>query len=105
MRKIGIDERTIDLFLKFHYADGTKDGSGNVRLSSDSYKQLYQNDIDEINNAFNDNGEILKKAIEHFMIVGRYNDNVEVLIHGTIDDFFWITKDEMFKIMLAKKDN
>lgn len=104
LRKIGISENIIELFLKFHYADGTKDGNGTIRLSSDSYKQLYQNEIDEINQAFSEE-KIVKKAIEHFMIVGRYNDNVDILLHGTIDDFFWITKEEIIKIMLAKKDN
>lgn len=104
LRKIGINENIIKNFLKFHYADGTKDGNGLIRLSSDDYKQLHQNDIDIINQAFNDE-KVIKKAIEHFLIVGRYDDSVDILIHGTISDFFWITKEEIFKIMLSKKDN
>lgn len=105
LRKIGVDEKTINLFLKFHYADGSNNGNGNTRLSSDDYKQLYQNEIDEINSVFNGDNKILKQAIEHFIFVGRYNDSVDVLIHGSINDFFWITKEEVFKIIIAKKDN
>lgn len=101
---IGINEETIKLFIKFHYADGSLDGSGENRLSSENYKQLYQNEIDRINLEFN-REDIIKKAINHFIISGRYNDSVDVLVHGTIYDFFWINKEEIFKIMLAKKNN
>lgn len=104
LRKIGIQEEIIEKFLYFHYADGTKDGTGNTRLSTDSYKLKYQNEIDSINLAFNDL-EIIKKAIHHFLISGRYLDNVDVLVHGTVNDFFWITTDEILDLMLQKKDN
>lgn len=104
LRNIGINEETIKLFIKFHYADGSLDGSGENRLSSENYKQLYQNEIDKINLEFNKE-DIIKKAINHFIISGRYHDNVDVLVHGTIYDFFWINKEEIVKIMLAKKNN
>ena len=104
LRNIGINEETIKLFIKFHYEDGSLDGSGENRLSSENYKQLYQNKIDKINLEFNKE-DIIKKAINRFIISGRYHDNVDVLVHGTIYDFFWINKEEIFKIMLAKKDN
>lgn len=66
---IGINEETIKLFIKFHYADGSLDGSGENRLSSENYKQLYQNEIDKINLEFNKE-DIIKKAINHFIISG-----------------------------------
>lgn len=103
LRNIGIEEQTIKLFLKFHYADGTLNGNGKIRLSSENYKQLYQNEIDKINLSFNKE-DTIKKAIEHFVIRGRYNDNIDVLVHGTVNNFFWIHKEEIFKIMLEKKD-
>lgn len=36
-------------FLKYHYADGSIDGSGINRMSISEYKKSHQNEIDEIN--------------------------------------------------------
>lgn len=103
LRKNGISEDIIQKFLKYHYADSTNNGSGIKRLSVKEYKENYQEEIDIINKALN-NENIIIKAINRFLLVGKFCDSVDVIIYGTIDDFLWITKDEIYKLILAKKD-
>ena len=57
-------------FLKYHYADGTTNGSGVNRISISEYKKSHQKEIDEIN-VFLNNKDILIKAINRFVIKGR----------------------------------
>lgn len=104
LQKIKVDENTIKQFIKFHYADDTIDNSGINRISSEEYKKRYQTEIDEINLVFNEK-TILQKAIDHFLFNGRYHSNVDALVHGTVNDFLWLTKEEIYKIMFTKKDD
>lgn len=100
----GVPRDIIIKYLKYHYADGTTNGSGNKRLSVLEYKKNHQDDIDEINKYFN-NEELLKKAIDRFVTKGNNSKyNISALLHGRVFDFLWITKDDIIKIILSKKD-
>lgn len=91
-------------FLKYHYADGTTNGSGNHRLSAMQYKEEHQKEIDKINEFIN-NEEILVKAIDRFIIKGRNSDEkIDAIIYGVPDDFIWIKREDIYKILLGKKD-
>ena len=57
-------------FLKYHYAAGTTNGSGWIRISIEEYKQNHQKEIDDINKFINQE-YIIKKAIDRFIIFGR----------------------------------
>lgn len=103
LRKIGINERIIKLFIKFHYADNTMDGTGTNRLSVAEYKEKFQNELDEINNYFNTN-DIITKIVRRAILEGVYYDNVDIILYGNISDFLWITKDEILNICTYKKD-
>lgn len=103
LRETGISEGIIEKFLYYHYADGTIDGTGDIRLSVKDYKENHQDDIDIINREFN-NEDMIVKAIDRFLLVGKFGDSVDAIVHGSIDDFFWITKDEIYKFILSKKD-
>ncbi len=103
LRKNKISEDIIKEFLFYHYADGTTDGTGTKRISVSEYKENNQHKIDYINEAFNDMN-LITKAIDRFILVGKFYDSVDVIIYGTIDDFIWITKDEIYKLFLDKKD-
>ena len=91
-------------FLKYHYADGTKNGSGNKRLSIEEYKYDHQEEIDEINNFLNKE-EILKKAIDRFIVKGRNSDvKIDAILYGVPEDFIWIRTKDIYNILLSKKD-
>lgn len=100
-----IDREIVIEYLKYHYADGSTNGRGNKRLSVEEYKQNNQSSIDKIN-IFLNKEEILLKAVDRFVIKGK-NSNyyIDALICGTIDDFIWITKEDIIKVILSKKDN
>lgn len=100
-----IEEDIVIEYLKYHYADGSINGTGKNRLSCEEYKMNNQSAIDSINKAFNDE-KILRKAIEKFVIKGNNSDfYIDAMIYGTIDDFLWITKQEIIDIILSKRND
>ena len=92
-------------YLKFHYADGTTNGKGIVRISTDEYKKENQKSIDKINLELNSNEILLKKAIERFILKGTNSTySIAALIYGEVDDFLFITAEDIVKIIMSKKD-
>jgi hypothetical protein len=91
-------------FLKYHYADGSTNGSGANRISISEYKRSHQKEIDEINKFLN-NKNILIKAINRFVIKGRNSIyKIDVLLYGVPDDFIWIKRKDIYKILLNKRN-
>lgn len=91
-------------YLKYHYADGTINGTGEKRLSAEEYKKSNQEIIDRINKELN-NDQILSKAIERFIIKGNNSQYyIAAIICGEVDDFIWITREDIRNIILSKKD-
>lgn len=104
LRKEGLSEEILNEFLKYHYADGSIDGSGKERIPINEYKKLYQSNIDEINKCLSKT-KIVDSIIRRAIIEGRYCDNVDAIIYGNVNDFLWLTKEEIFNIILSQKDN
>ena len=99
-----VDREVVINYLRYHYADGSTNGKGNKRLSSEEYKVNNQDSIDMINNCFN-NKELLTKAIDRFILKGRNSDyRVDAIICGEVNDFVWITRDDILNVILSKKD-
>ena len=100
-----IEQEIIIEYLKYHYADGSINGKGKKRLSVEEYKKSNQDKIDKINIALNQE-KILSNAIYRFIIKGKNsNYNIDALICGEVDDFIWILKEDIIKIVMSKKDN
>ena len=99
-----VPKKIIKKILLYHYADGTTNNTGSLRMDISEYKIEHQDDIDEINKYFNQE-KMLKKFIKRFVTQGRNDLNeIDVLIYGVIDDFIWIKTDDIYSIILAKKD-
>lgn len=97
-----IDRKNIISYLKYHYADGTTNGKGNYRLSIEEYKNNNQQSIDELNKQLN-NKKILNKAIDRFILKGNNSKYyIDAIIYGEVNDFIWILKDNIRKIILSK---
>lgn len=92
-------------YLRYHYGDGTTNGTGEHRLSALEYKEQHQNEIDNLNKILNQKN-ILKKAVNRFVLQGR-NDRFEIdaLISGTINDFIFLLKDEIEEIVIDDKEH
>jgi len=91
-------------FLKYHYADGSTNGTGNNRISTSEYKKNHQDEIDKINKFLN-NKTILKKSIDRFIVQGRNSKfKIDAIIYGVPEDFIWIKREDIYDILIRKKD-
>lgn len=98
------DQEMIIEFLKYHYADGTIDGTGENRMTVAEYKEKYQQEIDLINKQFN-NKDFIIKVILKFILVGNIPiESIDCIVYGIIQDFIQITKNEIIDFLLSKKD-
>lgn len=105
LKSIGVSNKIITEILKYQYADGTIDGTGNVRDSVCKYKLENQESINLINKEIN-NPDILRKIINRFIIQGTqwHLHHINLLVYGTPDDFFFITPKEIYDYILYKRD-
>lgn len=98
----GISRKNVIEYLKYQYADGTTNGTGKTRISSEDYKKANQDKLDELNKELNKK-EILQKAIDKFILKGNNDKSyIDALIYGTTKDFLFITKEEIKTIILNK---
>lgn len=97
------EEAKIEL-LRYHWADGTTDGSGSIRVSSAEYKAEHKKEIDLINRELNKR-ESLIKLITRVLFKGKDKnfDEADVVYYGTINKGHWATKYEIIKYMLNNK--
>lgn len=100
--KNNVERKYIIYYLKYHYADGTTNGSGLKRISAEEYKKENQKEIDLLNKRLN-NKELIGKAIDRFILKGN-NDihSIDAIIYGSYDDFIYITRKEIINIILNK---
>lgn len=49
LKEIGIEKAIIEKYLYYHFADGTTNGTGQIRVSKEEYVKYHQEDIDIIN--------------------------------------------------------
>ncbi len=99
-----VSRDTVIEYLKFHYADGTTNGKGVKRMSIEEYKIENQNKIDQINSEIN-NKELIEKAVDRFILKGNNSAfDISALIYGEVNDFLFITKDDIMNLILSKKN-
>lgn len=106
LEKIGISYKTIDKYVGYHYGY-MKDENGNTDfsklLSSEEYKKLYQTEIDIFNNAINKT-KIIVDMVDRFIIRGKNSDyDIDALICGTVDNYVWIMKYDIYDLVLSKR--
>lgn len=89
-------KEVIEKYLKFHYADGTTNGTGTKRMSASEYKDHYQKNIDYLNKKLK-NKEFINKCIERFILKGRIKNSREIdaVISGKVNDLLFITNKEV----------
>lgn len=104
--EIGIPYKIVDKYVDYHYGyaiddKGKKDFS--KRLSSEEYKKKYQNEIDIFNKYINKT-KIIVDMIDRFIVRGRNsNYDIDALVCGTIDDYVWIMKYDLYDLILSKR--
>ena len=106
LEKIGIPYNVIDKYVSYHYGY-MRDDNGKIDfsklLSSEEYKQFYQNEIDVFNEHINKT-RIIVDMIDRFIIRGRNSDyDVDALVCGRINDYVWIMKYDLYDLILSKR--
>ncbi len=104
LTSLNISEKAKIELLKYHWADGTTDGSGKIRLSIPEYKSEHQKEIDLINNELNKR-ESLTELITRVLFKGKSEqfDEVDAIYYGTINEGHWATKDEITRYIINNK--
>ena len=106
LEKLGIPYNIINKYVSYHYGY-MKDEDGKIDfsklLSGEEYKKLYQKEIDDFNNSINKT-RIIVDMVDRFIIRGRNSDyDIDALICGTIDNYVWIMKYDIYDLILSKK--
>lgn len=103
LEEINISKHTINEILKYQHADGTLDGTGVIRISSEEYKKENKNSIDYINMELN-NKIIIPKIVDRFIIKGTQyqNHKIDLLVYGVPEDFLFITPKEIQDYIMSK---
>ena len=108
LEKLGIPYKIVDKYLDYHYGYMiNKDGSKNFdkMLNSWEYKELYQDEINIFNNYVNKT-KIIVDMVDRFLIRGRNSDyDIDALVCGTIDDYVWILKYDLYDLILSNRRN
>ena len=108
LEKKEIPYKTIDKYVSYHYGyKRDKDGriDYNTQLDCEEYKVLYQDEIDCFNDAINKT-RIIIDMIDRFIVYGNYSDYaIDVLVSGTVDDYVWIKRDDLYDLILSKRDS
>ena len=101
LTSIKIPSEIIDKLLRYHWCDGTNNGTGSKRISITEYKKKFQNDIDIINEEFNKEKNI-KEFINRFIMQGKSEeyDIVDALYYGNIKEGHWASKDEIIEYVV-----
>ena len=106
LEKLGIPYKIIDKYVSYHYGymrDENDKIDINKPLSADEYKELYQSEIDIFNKYINKT-RIIVDMIDRFIIRGRNSDyDIDVLVSGTVDNYIWILKHDLYDLILSNK--
>lgn len=106
LEKLGIPYKVIDRYVSYHYGYG-RDEEGNINfsksLSAEEYKKEYQHELDIFNQYINKT-RIIVDMIDRFIIRGRNSDyDIDALVCGTIDNYTWIMKYDLYDLILSKR--
>lgn len=101
LTSINIPSEIIDKLLKFHWGDGTNNGTGSERISSTEYKNQFPKEIDIINEEFNKEKNI-KEFINRFIMQGKSEeyDIVDALYYGNVNEGHWASRDEIIEYVV-----
>lgn len=106
LKKLDVPYTAIHKYLDYHYGykrdeDGNLDFS--ISLSADEYKMLYQDEIDFFNKEI-DKTRIIIDMIDRFIVRGKNSEyDIDALVSGTIEDYVWIKKYDLYDLILSKR--
>lgn len=95
LRKIGISKETQRTILRFHYGDGTLDGTGLVRFGHGDLMVKMKDALKAANNELNSK-EVIKECLEHFVFSGVEGRRISA-------DYLWFG-DKNYALSVSKEE-
>lgn len=107
LEKLKIPYKIINIYVNYHYGYN-RDENGmidySVAYSAEEYKRVFQNEIDLFNKYINKT-RIIVDMIDRFIVRGTNSDyDIDAFVSGTIDDYVWILKHDIYDLILSKKN-
>ena len=106
LEKLGIPYNVISKYTSYQYGYRRNEAGEldfSKSLSSEEYKALYQEEIDIFNQTIN-RTRIIVDMIDRFIVRGRNSDyDIDALICGTINDYVWLMKNDIYDLILSKR--
>lgn len=101
LKENNISDELIKIYDNYHYATDNK----GQRQGAKEYQNSHFYEIELFNNAINKK-HILHKALDRFLFKGThdYNNRVNAIIYGNIDNFVCITYTEVMNYLLNVKE-
>ncbi len=104
--ELRIPYEIIEKYVSFHYGymrNEEDKADYSKKLSAEEYKKYYQNEIDDFNHYINKT-RIIVDMIDRFIVRGNNSKyDVDALICGTIHDYVWIMKYDLYDLILSNK--
>jgi hypothetical protein len=102
LRKEGISSRTQQTLLLFQYGDGTNDGTGERRYSSDQVRIMLANRIREANEELNKDKEFIKRFITRIIFDGVNPEakKADAIYYGDVNYGVTVTRKQMNKLII-----
>lgn len=90
----------IDILKGYQYKDGTLNGMGSERITAKEYQNKYAKEVNDFNIKINNKDQILS-FFDRFLLRGNCLESIDVLIHGTPENFLYIKKKDIYNIALS----
>ena len=98
LKENNIPKEVYNIYLKYHFGDGTTNGKGNIRYDSSKCKELMKKEL-ELLNKYLSNNELILNSVKRFILFGNNsNYSIDALIYGTPNDFFWLKPKDILNI-------
>lgn len=105
LKENNIPKEVYNIYLKYHFGDGTTNGKGNIRHSSTECKDMMCKELALLNSYLNNNKLILN-AVKRFILFGNNSEySIDALVYGTPNDFFWLKPKDILDIHEANVNN
>lgn len=96
LKKLGVQKEIIDSYTRFHY--GVDFCRSNVILSTKEYKEKYKEDIILLNQSLSKLN--IDEIVNRFILCGlKSHQSIDGIIYGVPNDFLWITRNDILKII------
>ena len=107
LEKLRIPYKTIENYVSYHYGY-MRNENGDIdfskSLSAEEYKKYYQSEIDVFNESINKT-RIIVDMTDRFIVRGRNSEyDIDALICGTVDNYVWIMKHDLYDLILSHKN-